>query len=71
MSKNPGHKALSPLLTADDVAELLNISLRTIRRYCSQQMMIPEPVRVGPRNVRWRPQDIEDWIEQGCPPCRW
>lgn len=70
MSKNPGSKASSLLLTAVEVGKLLGISLRTIRRYCSEQAVIPEPVRIG-RNVRWRRQDIEDWIEQGCPPCRW
>ena len=29
----------------------------------------PRPVRVG-RSVRWRRQELEDWIEGGCQPTR-
>ena len=54
-----------PLLTVDDVANLLKVSTRTIwrMRSCCQ---LPKPIKVG-GGVRWRQGDIESRIAQGCP----
>lgn len=57
------------LLTVKDVAELLRASDGHVRRLIVRQR-IPEPVRPGGRAVRWRPEDIRQWIEAGCPDCR-
>ncbi|MBX9681854.1 MAG: helix-turn-helix domain-containing protein [Gemmataceae bacterium] len=56
----------SPLLiTADEVARLLNLSKRTLWRLLSAGKL-PAPVRLG-NAVRWRREEIRQWISQGCP----
>jgi excisionase family DNA binding protein len=61
-----GERAL--LLTAGNLAQLLNISVRTLWRLRAQHK-IPAPIRVG-GSVRWRTRDIEAWIAKGCPAIR-
>ena len=53
------------LLTVGDVARLLAVSPRTVIRLRAAGRL-PEPVRLG-RSVRWRRDDLEDWIGAGCP----
>ncbi len=53
------------LLTALQVANWLNLSVRTLWRTLSRGWM-PEPVRMG-GIVRWRRKDIAEWVELGCP----
>ncbi|WP_390895578.1 helix-turn-helix transcriptional regulator [Stieleria tagensis] len=53
------------MLSIDRVAELLDCSRRTIQRLADAGNM-PLPVRFG-RLVRWRENDINDWIADGCP----
>ena len=54
------------LIPAERVAELLGISKRTLWRLLSAGRL-PEPVRLG-GVVRWNQGELQDWIEQGCPP---
>lgn len=54
------------LLTAKQLALLLNFSTRTIWRKLSARE-IPEPVEIG-NIVRWRRAEVEAWIEGGCDP---
>jgi excisionase family DNA binding protein len=49
-----------PLLTADQVAQLLAVP-RTRVWSMSRRGEIPT-VRLGPREVRYRPEDIDRWI---------
>jgi excisionase family DNA binding protein len=56
---------LSKLLTADQLAKLLNISIRTLWRLRAGGKL-PAPVRLG-GSVRWRPVEIEAWLAAGCP----
>ena len=56
------------LVTATDVARLLNISKRTLWRLLSAGKL-PRPVRLG-NVVRWRRNELEQWISQGCPSTR-
>ena len=51
----PGRPA--PLLTVDEVAELLSISVRSVHRMKSAGEL-PEAVELG-KSVRWRQSDIE------------
>ncbi len=51
-------------LTEADVAALLQISARTVRRRVSEGKL-PAPIRVSPGRVRWRRQDLEDWPGEG------
>jgi predicted DNA-binding transcriptional regulator AlpA len=53
------------LLSAEKVAELLDISVRTLWRLRAAGKM-PTPVRLG-GSVRWRAQEVAVWTQQGCP----
>lgn len=53
------------LLSADQVAKLMQISIRTVWRLLSSGELI-KPVRMG-GNTRWRRAELEKWIEDGCP----
>lgn len=53
------------LLTADRVAELLQISRRSVWRLLSSGKLL-RPLRLG-GNVRWRAGELKRWIEAGCP----
>jgi len=53
------------LVTAHDVAKLLQVSLRSVWRMRSAGCL-PMPVRVG-SSVRWRIDEIRIWITEGCP----
>lgn len=55
----------SLLLPAAEVAALLNISTRTLWRLLSAGRL-PEPIRLG-GSVRWRREQVESWIAEGCP----
>ena len=46
------------LLTRDDVATLLKIDTRTLRRLEQEAGALPRPIVVGGRLVRWRHRDI-------------
>lgn len=66
----PTHQSLGDvqeplLLTALELAHLLHVSLRTVWRLNSAQL-VPEPVRLG-NAVRWRRDEILCWISEGCP----
>jgi len=53
------------LIDAAEVAKMLGISPRSVWRLRSGGKII-EPLRVGGL-VRWRRDQILDWIERGCP----
>lgn len=47
-----------------DLCRLTSLSRRTVFRLLAQGR-IPEPVRLGPRLLRWRARDVEKFLEQG------
>ena len=53
------------LVSAAEVARLLQVSTRTLWRQLSAGQ-IPQPVRFG-GTVRWRIEEIRKWIAEGCP----
>lgn len=53
------------LVSAEKLAELLDISIRTLWRLRAAGKL-PAPVRLG-GSVRWRAQEVRAWIERGCP----
>jgi excisionase family DNA binding protein len=64
-----GPEPLEPaLLTADDVGRLLTCSRRTVYRLADSGR-IPAPVRLGGL-VRWSRKALDEWLTDGCPPCR-
>jgi excisionase family DNA binding protein len=59
--------AAEPLLIpVEQVGAILNVSTRTVWRLLSTKRL-PEPVRIG-GSVRWRLDQVRQWIEAGCPP---
>jgi predicted DNA-binding transcriptional regulator AlpA len=56
------------LITVAQLAEKLQLGQRSIWRYRDEGRM-PPPVRLG-KNVRYRVNDIEAWIDAGCPDVR-
>jgi predicted DNA-binding transcriptional regulator AlpA len=60
--------ALEPLLlSARDLAALLQMSLRSIRTL-DRAGRLPSPLRLTRGCVRWKLSEIHDWIAGGCPP---
>lgn len=55
------------LITAKELAAMLDISIRTIWRRRSDGSL-PPPVQIG-GSVRWRLADIRQWIAQRCATC--
>ncbi len=53
------------LFTVKDLAARLRISQRQVWKLLSSGRL-PQPVRLG-RSVRWRCDDINKWVELGCP----
>jgi excisionase family DNA binding protein len=53
------------LLSARQVAKLLQISQRTLWRLLSAGAII-SPVKLG-RSVRWRKDELIQWVADGCP----
>ena len=60
--------AESALLDVEQVAAMLRCSARHVYRLADSAHM-PRPVKLGAL-VRWRRDEIERWIFEGCPSCR-
>jgi excisionase family DNA binding protein len=50
------------LLTAEEVAELLQVKVETIHQW-RWQGKGPKAVKAGPKFVRFRPSDVNDWLD--------
>ena len=50
----------SSLIRLSEVCNVVGLSRSTIYLRLSKRQF-PQPVRIGPRSVRWRMEDIEDW----------
>ncbi len=55
----------SPLLTAEQLAGLLQVSERTVWRLRSAGKL-PTPMEIG-GSIRWHTESVRRWIEDGCP----
>ena len=56
------------LLSVQDVCRMLGCSRRTVYRLKDSGQM-PPSIKIGGM-VRWRPDEIENWISAGCPDLR-
>ena len=59
---------MPPMLDVQLVAKLLDCSDRHVYRLSDSDRM-PRPLKLGAL-VRWRKDDIRQWIESGCPSTR-
>ena len=50
------------LMKARDVARRLTIGVKTFYRLVHAGVL-PRPIRLGPRSLRWREDDIERWLK--------
>ena len=57
---------MAALITAAELARLMQISQRTLWRLASAGKLV-QPIRIG-GNTRWRLYEVEQWIADGCPP---
>ena len=55
----------STLLTDHDVAQQLGVSRSFVHKLRSQGKL-PDAIRLG-RCLRWRSDEIADWVAAGCP----
>lgn len=53
------------LIAADQLAAMLDVSTRTVWRLLSTGRIV-QPIRIG-GSVRWRLDEVRDWIAKGCP----
>lgn len=54
------------LCDARELSQLLKLSLRTIRMM-DQSGLLPEPLRLSRNAIRWRVDEIRDWLAAGGP----
>lgn len=52
------------MLTTSQVCERAQVTRQTIARWVRMGLM-PAPVRLGPRALRFRKSDIEGWLSSG------
>lgn len=58
-----GHKEVDPMLTASDVARLLNVHVNTVRRWSNQGIL--KAYRIGSRgDRRFHEKDIANFLLQ-------
>ena len=62
---NEFREAPDTLIDIETVAEMLAVSVRTVRRMSDAGRM-PRPLNLGNRLVRWRQGEIASWIAGGC-----
>lgn len=55
------------LITANQLAALLGVSIRTLWRL-RRTGKVPPPVRIG-SCIRWRIEEVQAWLDAGCPSC--
>ena len=60
--------SIPPLLKVDDLANVLQVSTRSVRRMADQGLC-PRPVKIG-HSIRWERKVVDEWIASGCPRCR-
>ena len=59
------HQAGPELLSIGEVARLLTVSTRSVWRMRRERRM-PSPIKLR-GSVRWRLDDLRQWMAEGCP----
>jgi excisionase family DNA binding protein len=68
-SSTKAEPTIPTLLTVDDLARVLQVSTRSVRRLVDEGHC-PRPIKVSRRLIRWEPKAVHEWIASGCPRCR-
>ncbi|MFC1587894.1 helix-turn-helix transcriptional regulator [Planctomycetota bacterium] len=55
------------LLTARQLGALLGVGKSTIWSWHASGK-VPRPVCIGKRCTRWNAEEVQQWIDSGCPP---
>lgn len=63
-----GEARSSALLTAEDLAAQLGLSVSSIYRMRSLGESLPRAAKLGSRAVRWRQADVDAWVEEHLEP---
>ncbi|MFN9272905.1 MAG: helix-turn-helix transcriptional regulator [Planctomycetia bacterium] len=67
--RGSGELVLEPdLIDAETAATIVGVARRTWYRYVDNGD-VPQPVRFG-GSVKWRREEIDEWIRAGCPRVR-
>jgi predicted DNA-binding transcriptional regulator AlpA len=53
--------AFEPLLTVEDLEQILKVNRRTVMRLCKKGLL-PEPMKLGGGN-RWRKEDVAEALD--------
>ena len=61
----PTERATPALISASELAALLQVSTRTLWRLRSAGKLI-KPIKLG-GSTRWRLDEVQAWILDGCP----
>lgn len=67
--RNEAGQIVPALVKASYVAELLGITQRSVRRL-SRQGVLPTPLRIGRRMLRWRKVEVDEYAERAAQECR-
>ena len=63
-----GRIVVHPLLTVREISRVLRLGQRTIWRLTSLSRAgvgaFPQPVRIGEKTVRWRWEDVEEYLRK-------
>ena len=54
---------MEQLLTVNEIAKRLNVGRATVYTLKKRFPDFPQPIQLGPQSPRWRPADMEVWIE--------
>ena len=63
---DPTTLELEPLLTASQLADVLNCGVRTLKRWL-QEGVAPPPTETPGSRLRWYKPAVRRWLEQHCP----
>ncbi|GAB3563233.1 helix-turn-helix transcriptional regulator [Spelaeicoccus albus] len=68
MDTRSGEARHSSLLTVEDLATQLGLSVSSIYRMRSTGESLPRAAKLGSRAVRWRQTDVDAWVEDHLEP---
>ena len=54
--------SMRPLLRRKELQAILGLG-RTKIYHMITDGELPKPIRIGPRALRWRPEDIDEWLD--------